>query len=75
MKCVICKTGTTKQGKVTVTVDVKGTIVVVRNVAAKVCSSCGNYYLSSETSKLIMKKVQQAVKKGVELEITRLYAA
>ncbi|OQX98699.1 MAG: hypothetical protein B6I20_10790 [Bacteroidetes bacterium 4572_117] len=75
MECVICKTGTTKQGKVTVTVDIKGTVVVIRNVPAKVCSNCGNYYLSSEISKLIVKKVQQAVKKGVEIEIMQLNAA
>ncbi|RLD70837.1 MAG: type II toxin-antitoxin system MqsA family antitoxin [Bacteroidetes bacterium] len=75
MKCVICKTGTTKQGKVTVTFDIKGTVVVIRNVPAKVCSNCGNYYLSSKTSKLIMEKVQQAVKKGVEIEVMRLNAA
>ena len=75
MKCVICKTGTTKQGLVTVTVDVKGTIVVIRDVPAKVCSNCGNYYLSSEMTKIITKKVQDAVSKGAEVEIIRINAA
>ena len=75
MDCVICKTGTTKRGNVTVTMDIKGTVVVIRNVPAKVCSNCGNYYLSSETSKLIMAKVQQDVKKGVEIEVMKLNAA
>ena len=75
MKCIVCKTGTTKQGKVTATFDIKGTIVVFRNVPAKVCSNCGNYYLSSEISKLLIKKTQQAVKKGVEIEILKLSAA
>ncbi len=54
MKCVICKTGNTKQGKVTVTVDIKGTVVVIRDVP---------------------EKVQQAVKKGVEIEVIRINAA
>ena len=75
MKCVICKTGETKPGKVTVTVDVKGTVVVIRDVPAKVCSNCGNYYLSSEITKLITEKVQQSVKKGVEVEVIRINAA
>ena len=75
MKCVICKTGTTKQGLVTVTVDVKGTIVVIRDVPAKVCSNCGNYYLSSEITNIITKKVQDAVSKGAEVEIIRINAA
>ena len=75
MECVICKTGTTKRGNVTVTMDIKGTVVAIRNVPAKVCSNCGNYYLSSEISKLIMAKVQQAVKKGVEIEVMKLNAA
>jgi YgiT-type zinc finger domain-containing protein len=75
MDCVICKTGTTQKGKVTVTMDIKGTVVVIRDVPAKVCKNCGNYYLSSETSKLIMARVQQAVKKGVEIEVMKLNAA
>jgi YgiT-type zinc finger domain-containing protein len=75
MECVICKSGTTKQGKVTVTVDVKGTVVVFRNVPAKVCSTCGNYYLSSEMTKIISEKVKQAVSKGVEIEVIKINAA
>ncbi len=75
MECVVCKTGLMKQGKVTVTFDIKGTVVVIREVPAKICSVCGNYYLNSETSKLIMDKVQQAVKKGVEIEILKHTAA
>ena len=75
MECVICKTGSTQEGKVTVTLDVKGTVVVIRDVPAKVCSVCGNYYLSSEISKLVMEKAKQAIKKGVEIEILRLTAA
>ena len=75
MKCVICKTGTTEPGKVTVTIDVKGTVVVIRDVPAKVCSNCGNYYLSSEITKLISEKVQQTISKGVEIEIIKLNAA
>ena len=75
MECVICKNGTTEQGKVTVTFDINNTIVVIRDVTAKVCSNCGNYYLNSEISKLLMEKVQEAVKKGVEIEILRLNAA
>ena len=76
MECVICKTGTTKQGKVTVTVDIKGTVVVIRNVPAKVCSNCGNYYLSSKISRLFKRMrvhgLIKAVGKTYKYYLTKL---
>lgn len=75
MECVICKNGRTKPGKVTVTVELNKTVVIIRDVSAKVCNNCGNYYLSSEMAKIVSGKVKEAVKKGVEVEIIRLSAA
>ena len=37
MKCIVCKNGTTQPGKVTVTVDKRTTVVVIRDVPASVC--------------------------------------
>ncbi len=74
MKCVICKNGTMKKGKITVTLDIKNTIVVIKNVPANVCANCGNYYLSATMTKKIMEKVQNAVQKGVEIEILKMTA-
>ena len=74
MKCVVCKNGISKKGKVTVTMEIKNTIVVIKNVPANVCQNCGNYYLSTQMTKKVMEIAQEAAKKGVEIEILKLTA-
>ena len=74
MKCVVCKEGTMKKDKITVTYDIKNTVIVIRNVPANVCQNCGNYYLSSAITKKIMERAKEATRKGVEIEILKLTA-
>jgi len=74
MKCVICKQGETKFGKVTVTLTRGGTTVIIKNVPAEVCENCGEYYLSEEVTKKILERAEHAVKSGSELDILK-YAA
>jgi len=71
MKCVICKTGTTKKGTATVKLDKKATIVIIKNVPADVCSNCGEYYLSAEMTRNVLKIANDAYKKGSEIEIIK----
>ena len=40
MKCVICKHGTTKAGRATITMERGGTTVVIKGVPAEVCANC-----------------------------------
>ena len=75
MECVVCKNGSTEQGKVTLTLEREGTIAVVKDVPSDICDNCGHCYLSSETAKLVMKQGKVSVTKGAELEIFRLQAA
>jgi len=74
MKCVICKHGETKEGKTTVTLQRGETTVVVKDVPAQVCDNCGEYYLSKEITSKLLKKADQAVKAGAEVEIIRFAA-
>lgn len=46
MKCVICKTGETAPGKVTVTLQRDEATVLIKDVPAEVCDNCGEYYLT-----------------------------
>ena len=46
MKCVICKTGETAPGKVTVTLQRDEATVLIKDVLAEVCDNCGEYYLT-----------------------------
>ncbi len=54
MKCLICKNGETAPGKTTVTLERDGLILVVKNVPAQVCTTCGEIYINeSETASIL----------------------
>jgi len=72
MECVICKNGTTEKGNVTVTLDRGGSIIAIKEVPAEVCNNCGEYYLSAEITSAVLKKAEEAFKKGVEIEVIKL---
>ena len=75
MNCTLCHNGATIAGFVTVTLEKKDTIVLIKNVPADVCTNCGHYYLSEEMTKEVLKKGNDASSKGAELEIVNLKVA
>jgi len=74
MKCVICKNGETAKGTTTVVLNREETTVIFKQVPADVCKNCGEYYLSGKVTGHVLMKAEEAVNKGVEVEILR-YAA
>ncbi|WP_431213848.1 type II toxin-antitoxin system MqsA family antitoxin [Puia sp. P3] len=75
MECALCKVGTTEKGTVTVTLERNGSIVLIKNVPAEVCTNCGHYYLSEDTTRAIMQTGNDAIEKGAELEVVKLKVA
>ncbi len=75
MQCIVCKNGTTKEGHVTVSVDRDSTVVVVRNVPASICTTCGEEYLDAEILKEVEIIVERARKDGLELAVHQFKAA
>ena len=75
MECILCKVGTTKKGKVTITLERNGSIVLIKDVPAEVCTNCGHYYLSEEIARLVIEKGNIAIESGAELEIFKLQVA
>ncbi len=75
MECVICKNGITKQGLVTFTLERGNVIIVFKNVPAMICKNCGDFYLSTETTKLLLNRAAKTLEKGVEFEIINLQTA
>jgi len=71
MKCVICKTGEMVDGKTTVTLQRGNTTVVIKDVPARICDNCAEYYLSDEMSQKVLAMAEGAVDKGAEVEILR----
>lgn len=74
MKCTLCKNGETSPGKVTVTLNRENSAIVIKEVPAEVCNNCGDYFLSSEISKAVLSLAEDAVKKGIEVEILKFAA-
>ncbi len=71
MKCVICKTGVIHAGHTTVTLQRNEGTVIIKNVAADICDNCGEYYLSEEMTERVMAAAEDAMRKGVEIEVLR----
>ena len=49
MTCVICKNGETEPGTTTSTLERDSTIVLIKDIPAKVCNNCGEAYIDSKT--------------------------
>ena len=75
MDCVICKNGKTQQGFVTFSLERDGVIIVFKNVPAMICQNCGDFYLTEETTALLLHKAAKPVEKGVEFEIINFKTA
>lgn len=74
MKCVICKSGETAPGEVTVALQRGDTVVVIKGVPAQVCQDCGEYYLDEPVAQQVYARAEDAVRRNAEVEIIR-YAA
>jgi len=72
MKCVICKTGTTKKGKTIVAITKYNSVIVIKDVPADICQNCGEYYLSAQITKIVLNTVREALKKGTEIEVIKM---
>lgn len=75
MACVWCKKGKTRAGKKTVTLEYKGTTLVIKEVPAEICDNCGEGFLSEKVTKEIHGKAKAAAEEGGEVYIKRFKAA
>lgn len=75
MICLTCKVGMPEPGLTTVTLERGDTLVVFKNVPARICPNCGEKYFDSVITGRLLAQAQDAVAKGAEVEIIRLQAA
>jgi YgiT-type zinc finger domain-containing protein len=75
LNCSICKIGELTPGKVTVTLEKGGSIVLFKNVPAQVCTNCSSYFLDANTTRLVLQKAEKSVQNGAELEVIQMQAA
>ncbi|PIX32581.1 MAG: hypothetical protein COZ59_13245, partial [Bacteroidetes bacterium CG_4_8_14_3_um_filter_31_14] len=64
-----------EQGFVTFTLERNGVIIVFKNVPALVCQNCGDFYLTEETTNLLLERAAKTLEKGVEFEIINFNTA
>lgn len=67
--CPLCG-GNKEEGITTFTVDIKNTLVVVRDVPATICSLCGNEWLSDEVAGILENIVEDARNRSHIIEVT-----
>lgn len=72
MVCTICKTGKTKPGLTTVTLQRGMSTIVIKKVKAQICDNCSEYYLDEDIAEKVYKIADDAESKGAEVEITSL---
>ena len=75
MKCVICQSGETEPGTTTVTLTRDETTIVIRDVPAQICTTCGEEYVDALTGKGLSQIAEMAVNEGVQVDVWRYKAA
>ena len=75
MDCVLCKSGTMHEGKVTVTLEKSGSIILIKEVPAFVCNVCEHYYLDEKIAGEVLQRGNEGLQKGAELEVIKLKVA
>ena len=68
MNCFVCK-GEMEEKKVNYMVDLEDTIIIIKEVPAKVCTQCGEQYFDDETAENI-EKIVNNLKQLSKEEIT-----
>jgi YgiT-type zinc finger domain-containing protein len=74
MICVICKTGETRPGLTTVSLQRGETTVIIKEVPAEICQTCGEYYLADPIAREVLALAERAVQRRAEVEILRFAA-
>ncbi len=74
MKCIICRHGETRPGTTTVTLERGALTLVVKQVPARVCDTCGEQYVEEEAATRLLQTVEEAASAGVLVDV-RAYAA
>ena len=69
--CALCG-GKRRAGRVSHSVDLGTTVVVVRNVEAKVCDQCGEPWFEDATVARLEEIVREARERGVQVEVVSL---
>ena len=71
MKCVVCKSGETRPGTTTVTLEREGLTLVMKEVPAEICVNCGEDYVDSLVTRDILAVAKKMARSGAQVDIRR----
>ena len=69
MICFVCKHGETKDSMTTVTLERGETMLVIKDVPARVCANCGEAYFEADVTDALLEMLNTAVAGGVQVEV------
>lgn len=74
MTCMFCRHGSTHPGVTTVTLQRGDSIILFRRVPAQLCDNCGEPYVADIVSESLLRRAEEAVARGVDLEVVHFAA-
>ncbi|MCL6100504.1 MAG: type II toxin-antitoxin system MqsA family antitoxin [Bacteroidetes bacterium] len=75
MKCMICKSGETADGKTIVTLNREETVIVFKSVPCQVCNNCGEKYIEQNITESLLNIAEEVNSSGVQVDIREYKAA
>jgi len=75
MKCVICQYGETEPGTTTVALTRDDPTIVIRDIPAHICTTCGEEYVDAESGRRLSQNAEQAVNEGLQVDVRHYQAA
>ena len=75
MKCVICRQGTLAPGRAVITLTRGAMTLVIKNVPADVCDTCGEEYAEESITSALLRMADEAERAGVQVDVREYVAA
>jgi len=75
MTCAICKRGTLQSGQTLVSFERDGAVIVIREVPALICTTCGEEYIERDVMRSLSEVAAHASQHGQELSVQHYKAA
>jgi YgiT-type zinc finger domain-containing protein len=75
MKCPLCRQGELRPGTSDETVSYEGMTLVVKDVPAEICDTCGEAYFDEQVTQRLLDLAREAAAAGVVVDVRRYVAA
>lgn len=71
MRCIRCKTGKTKPGTSSLTLERDDAVVVIRSIPGEVCQTCGEAYYQGDVTDRVMAQAEVAFATGAKVHVAQ----